>query len=111
MDEAHTTLRTTLQSNHHQQQQYLVQKVTTKGGTSKFIWITAVTGNAQQSHKARGSGKHTVDVLLLSLAKVLPPSLKLAVPERLPKSPVAPLLMLRLVDMRLQLACTKHTKQ
>jgi len=61
--------------------------------------------------KARGSGEHTVEVLLLSLAKVLPPSLKLAVPEPLPKSPVAPLLMLRLVDMRLQLACNKHADE
>ncbi len=65
--------------------------------------------NAQQDRQSQRKQEHTVDVLLLSLAKVLPPSLKLAVPERLPKSPVAPLLMLRLVDMRLQLACNRHT--
>ena len=51
----------------------------------------------------------TVEVLLLSLAKVLPPSLKFCVPERLPKSPVAPRLMVRLVFMRLQFACSRHT--
>lgn len=50
----------------------------------------------------------TVELLLVSSVQPLPASLKLAVPVRLPSSPVAPLLMLRLVDMRLQLAYSTH---
>ena len=47
---------------------------------------------------------NTVELLLLSSVQPLPATLKFWVPERLPNSPVAPRLMLRLVDMRLQLA-------
>ena len=54
--------------------------------------------------------KDTVELLLLSSVQPLPATLKFWVPARLPSSPVAPLLMLRLVDMRLQLACNAHTK-
>ena len=66
---------------------------------------------AQCMRSLQVQSTHTVELLLLSSVQPLPATLKFWVPARLPNSPVAPRLILRLVDMRLQLACSAHQHQ